>query len=90
LDGVERKLDPGEPVNENIYEFTAQDLKKRKIAVLPQNLNDALDELEEDSVLCGALGNDVAQEFIRLKRMEWVEYQRHVSQWEIERYLEFF
>lgn len=90
LDGVERKLDPGEPVNENIYEFTAQDLKKRKIAILPQNLNEALDELDNDSVLCNALGNDVAQEFIRLKRMEWVEYQRHVSQWEIDRYLEFF
>jgi glutamine synthetase len=90
LDGVDRKLDPGEPVNENLYEFTAQELKKRKIRVLPQNLNEALDELEADSVLCNALGNDVAQEFIRLKRMEWVEYQRHVSQWEIDRYLEFY
>ena len=33
---------------------------------------------------------DLAAEFIRLKRMEWVEYQRHVSAWEVERYLEFF
>lgn len=90
LDGIERKLDPGEPVNENLYEFTPQELKKRKIKVLPQNLNEALDALEGDSVLCNALGNDVAQEFIRLKRMEWVEYQRHVSQWEIDRYLEFY
>ncbi|MCG3202717.1 MAG: Glutamate--methylamine ligase [Gammaproteobacteria bacterium] len=90
LDGIERKLDPGEPVNENVYEFTAQELKKRKIKVLPQNLNEALDALEGDSVLCNGLGNDVAQEFLRLKRMEWVEYQRHVSQWEIDRYLEFY
>ncbi len=29
-------------------------------------------------------------EFLRLKRMEWVEYMRHVSDWEVERYLEFF
>jgi len=90
LDGIDRKLDPGEPVNENLYDFTPQELKKRKIKVLPQNLNEALDELENDSVLCNALGSDVAQEFLRLKRMEWVEYQRHVSQWEIDRYLEFF
>jgi glutamine synthetase len=90
LDGVDRKLDPGEPINENLYEFSAQELKKRKIKVLPQNLNESLDALEADQVLCSALGNDVAAEFINLKRMEWVEYQRHVSKWETDRYLEFF
>jgi len=58
--------------------------------VLPQNLNEALDALEEDEVLCNAIGKDLAEEFLRLKRMEWVEYQRHVSAWEVERYLEFF
>lgn len=90
LDGIDRKLDPGEPVNENVYEFSAQDLKKHKIKVLPQSLNEALDELEEDPILCGALGAAVAQEFLKLKRMEWVEYQRHVSQWEVDRYLELY
>ena len=29
-------------------------------------------------------------EFIRIKRMEWVEYHRHVSDWEVQRYLEYF
>ena len=29
-------------------------------------------------------------EFIKPKRMEWVEYTRHVSDWEIQRYTEFF
>lgn len=90
LDGVERKLDPGEPVNENLYEFSSAELKKRKIGTLPQNLNESLDELEADKVLCDALGADVAKEFINLKRMEWIEYQRHVSKWETDRYLEFF
>jgi glutamine synthetase len=90
LDGVDRKIDPGEPVNENLYEFSAAELKKRKIRTLPQNLNESLDELEEDKVLCDALGEDVAKEFIMLKRMEWVEYQRHVSKWETDRYLEFY
>jgi glutamine synthetase len=34
--------------------------------------------------------NPVADEFLKLKHMEWVEYMRHVSEWEIESYLEFF
>jgi glutamine synthetase len=36
------------------------------------------------------IGRDLAAEFIRLKRMEWIEYSRHVSEWESQRYLEMF
>ena len=90
LDGIANKLDPGEPNNTNLYEWSAQQLKEAGIGVLPQNLNEALDALEQDSVLGEAIGKDLTQEFLRLKRMEWVEYQRHVSSWEVERYLEFF
>ena len=32
LDGIERKLDPGEPTNENLYKLLASQLKQRKIA----------------------------------------------------------
>lgn len=90
MDGVERKLDPGEPNNTNLYEWSAEALKDAGIDVLPQNLNESLDALEADDVLMDALGRDLGSEFLRLKRMEWVEYQRHVSAWEVERYLEFF
>ena len=36
------------------------------------------------------LGAGIINEFIALKRMEWVEYQRQVTEWERERYAEFF
>ena len=36
------------------------------------------------------VGTDFLKEYIELKHMEWVEYQRHVSDWEIQRYLEFY
>jgi glutamine synthetase len=90
MDGVERGLDPGEPVNENLYELSVEAHHTRGIGILPQNLNEALDAMEADGVICSALGSDLSAEFLRLKRMEWVEYQRHVSQWETDRYLEFF
>ena len=90
MDGVANKVDPGAPVNENLYEWSPKQLADAGIEVLPQNLGEALDALEADDVLCAALGRDLAAEFIRLKRMEWVEYSRHVSAWEVERYLEFF
>jgi glutamine synthetase len=44
----------------------------------------------KDSVVRGALGEGLANEFLELKHMEWVEYMRHVSDWEIDRYAEFY
>jgi glutamine synthetase len=90
LDGIDRKLDPGPAQNINLYELTPEQLKDKGIKLLPQSLNEAIDALEADSVICGGLGQDLAREFIRLKRMEWTEYSRHVSEWESRRYLEFF
>ena len=89
LDGVEHKLDPGEPHNVNLYELSDTELKKQKIGILPQNLHEALIALEKDKVIREALG-PVADEFLKLKHMEWVEYMRHVSDWEVDSYLEFF
>jgi glutamine synthetase len=89
LNGMERKLDPGVPRNVNLYEWSEAQLKEAGIGLLPQNLNAALDALQVDSVICEALG-PVADEFLKLKRMEWIEYMRHVSEWEIKQYLEFF
>ncbi|MDA0983808.1 MAG: type III glutamate--ammonia ligase [Proteobacteria bacterium] len=90
LDGVDRELDPGEPVNENLYEWTPAQLKKARIGLLPNNLGDALNAFEKDEVVRAGLGDKLSEEFLRLKRMEWIEYLRHVSDWETARYLEFF
>jgi glutamine synthetase len=89
LDGIENELDPGKPHNVNLYELSPEELKAEGIGILPQNLHEALQALERDTLLCDALG-PVAGEFLRLKHMEWVEYMRHVSDWELKSYLEFF
>ncbi|WP_416669441.1 type III glutamate--ammonia ligase [Egbenema bharatensis] len=89
LDGIENELEPGDPYNINLYDLSEADLKDKGIRTLPQNLKEALDALAEDQVIKNALGV-MAEEFITLKQMEWVEYMRHVSDWEVQRYLEFF
>ena len=90
LDGIEHDLDPGEPRTENLYALSSEELKEKGIQLLPHTLNEACDALEDDSVVCKALGMDFVQEFIELKRQEWDNYNRHVSDWEVERYLEFW
>jgi glutamine synthetase len=86
LDGVRRRLDPGEPNLGNMYALSLEEMTRRKIHVLPQSLSEALDELARDPVIQEALG-PIAPEFLRLKRMEWNDYHRQVSPWEVERYL---
>ncbi|MBU2765388.1 MULTISPECIES: type III glutamate--ammonia ligase [Acidithiobacillus] len=89
IDGIDRALDPGEPKNANLYEWSPEDLKREGVSILPQNLHEALLALEADEILLSALGS-VSGEFLTLKHMEWVEYMRHVSDWELSSYLEFF
>jgi glutamine synthetase len=86
LDGIQRRLDPGEPNLGNMYETTAAQREARGIQTLPQSLPEAIDELERDEVVCAALG-PIADEFIALKRGEWSDYHAQVSAWEIDRYL---
>ncbi len=90
LDGIERELEPGEPQNINLYALSETERKEKGIEILPQNLNEALDALEADTVLTERLGQEIVGEFIKVKRAEWIEYSRHVSDWELKHYAEFF
>lgn len=86
LDGIARQLDPGPACTDDLFELPLAEVRRRGIAVLPQSLGDAVDALAADEVVCNALGDTLAGEFIRLKRAEWTEYARHVSGWEMARY----
>ncbi len=54
---------------------------------MPTTLSEALDHLEQDEVVQGALGPEYAPYYIRIKREEWRQYHQSVSQWEIDNYL---
>lgn len=85
LDGIEKEMDPGAPITENIYQLSHEE--QLKMRNLPVNLSAALDALENDQVIMNALGDHCAQNFIRAKRSAWQEYIAQVHQWEIDRYL---
>jgi len=90
LDGIENDYDCPDPVRENIYEFDEQTRKEYGIDTLPGNLGDAVDALEEDSVIQNALGDHIFEKFVEAKRQEYTDYKIDVSQWELDRYLETF
>ena len=90
LDGIDRKLTPPDPVEENLYHFDAAKLESRRIKQLPGTLSEAIDELSRDAVIREALGDHIFERFVEAKREEWDEYRTQVSSWEVDRYLEAF
>ena len=89
LDGVENKIDPGEPNLGNLYEKTLEEIAEAGISVLPQSLGESLAELEKDEVVQGGLGV-IAEEFIKVKTAELHVSEQQVTSWEIDRYLTLF
>jgi glutamine synthetase len=85
-----QELEAGEPQNVNLYTLSQAELDEQGIAILPQNLGEALDALAADTVLAERIGSEIIGEFLKVKKMEWIEYSRHVSSWEVDRYIDFF
>jgi len=88
LDGIERKLECGEPVNRNVFEMSDREIRRLRIKQLPANLAEALDNFERDKLLRATLGEHIFSNFLRNKREEWHRYISVVHPWEREQYLE--
>ncbi len=87
LDGVQQGINPGPPVNKNIFEMSEREKRRWKIKQLPSSLSEALDLLEKNTVIKDALGEHVYEHYLAAKRQEWADYISHVHPWEQKRYL---
>ncbi len=85
LDGIRRGLEAPSAAEQNI--FQAEKGRPAALGVLPGSLNQALDALEADEVVCAALGPQICERFISAKRLEWDDFRQEVSPWELEKYL---
>ncbi len=70
LDGIKNKLDLGEPQEIDPGNYSDEEREKRGIRRLPTTLDEALGELERDTVLKEALGPLLATSYIAVKRAE--------------------
>jgi glutamine synthetase len=80
IDGLDRELDPGEPVTGVAYELEDRPL-------MPFSLGEALEALEQDEYFKAALGEQFVQAFLTMKRSEVARFQSAVTDWELKEYL---
>ena len=87
LEGIEKKIEPPDPVEEDVYEFDDAELAKFYITTLPGSLGEAIAELQKSSLMEKTLGSFSYRRFLDAKKTEWDDYRLRVSEWEIEKYL---
>jgi len=90
LEGIENDLDPGDPIRLNMYEQSDAQLADLGVTVLPRTLLEAVEAFDADPLGEQILGSELKQSYVELKTQEWWEYHNTVSEWEYDRYLEFF
>ncbi|MBW2544937.1 MAG: glutamine synthetase, partial [Deltaproteobacteria bacterium] len=87
LEGVEKKYSLPDPVEEDIYKMSRERRKELGIRALPGSLVEAIQEVENSAVVKKALGEHTFNKFVENKKVERNLYRRHVSKYELERYL---
>jgi glutamine synthetase len=70
MDGMEKGLDPGEPITVDPATLSGEERADRGIYPLPTDLDAALDALEKDGVLIGALGEQIVRTHLAVGRAQ--------------------
>jgi len=86
LDGIERKLEPPNPVEERVYGYEADKRKQLGIGTLPSSLEEATKEFLADKLLTEAMGSHTTEYLVKIQQKDWDGYRTQVTSWEKDRY----
>jgi len=82
LDGIERELDPGEPLDQDPGTLDEQEREARGYERFPTTLAEAVDALDEDDTLRTAMGDTLVDAYVEVKRSEWAQSVDDEGEWE--------
>ena len=89
LDGIKRKIEPGSPIDEDIYKLTAARRRELGVKELPGSLKEACESLQSDNeFLQGIFTKDMVETHIDLKRDEQLQLNLRPTAYEFHRYLD--
>ena len=86
LEGVDRELDPGEPLNVSSYATSKTKMREAGVKLLPKTLQHAVDALEADD-LAGEVLGEMRDIFVDWKTREFDDAFYRVSPWQLEKHL---
>jgi glutamine synthetase len=86
LDGIRHGEEPPDALDESFVSYDDEELQRLGIPRLPGTLGEAIHAFTEDSTIHATVGDYVVDQLLTVKRAEWEDYRRQVSQWELARY----
>ena len=87
LRGVAEKYELPAPAEDNVWSLSEDERRAAGYASLPQNLNEALADMQGSELVAETLGEHVFDFFLRNKHAEWDAYRRNVTPYELKTYL---
>jgi glutamine synthetase len=89
LDGIQNKIDPGDPVEENIYNMSVEQKRNYKIRSLPSTLHDSLESLQSDrKFLEEVFTGDFIDSYVDMKNSECKSFAQTPTAWEVSMYVD--
>ncbi len=87
LDGIKNKIDPGDPIKENVYKLSSEKKREYNIGSLPVSLKGSLDSLGSDSnFLEEVFTTDFLEAYSELKYKEYTAFAQTPTAWEVSMY----
>ncbi len=87
LEGIEKKYPLPDPIEENVYFMSEEERRSRGIENLPGSLIEAIEITEKSELVKKILGDHVFRNFIDNKKIEWDNYRKQVTSYELKTYL---
>lgn len=86
LQGIEDKEELSAPVEQNLYKLSTREIEQLGIKTLPASLQEALTYLQQNDFAYKTLGNQLVQEFLKLKQKEVEQFNCTITDWEWNHY----
>ena len=88
LAGIKEGLEPPTPVEDtNLLTYSSHAASDAGLSLLPANLGEAVELFAASDLMKETLGEHIHSYLVEAKRADWMDYLRHVSPWELDRYL---
>ncbi len=90
VEGIVEAVDPGPPLDKDLYELSEAELQATGAQRLPRNLLEATEILRGDALAGQVLGETMLDSYLRYKIDEWERYHQAVTDWEVREYLRLY
>ena len=90
LEAIDEELDPGPPIDLDMYVQSDETIAQLGVQQLPRNLQESIEAFEADPLARETFGDDLFRAYVDFKHAEWEDYHNALSDWEWQRYLTFF